>query len=167
MPKYVFPVALAFALTCSFIVPSVTYSCGYGFSGRNGRMFVYMSHQHDHLFAEKPGVLAHPLVITSAEEAVSYFDEFAVKTLERRVDWSKQSVLVFAWTGAADDRLQVLNGVDDNLDRLFLLTPGKSAGQRKHLEVYRVDHDMQWDFHALPDRLEHLVELQTGDLRDA
>lgn len=159
--------AFAIVLVCSLVVTSVSYSCGYGFSGRNGRLFVYVSQPHEHLFAEEAGPPTHPLMITSMEEAASYFDEFGLATLDRRVDWSKQSILVFAWTGAPDDRLQIMNKVDDQVDRLFLHLPGKHEGQRRHLAVYRVDHDMNWDFHALPARLEHLVETTTGDLRDA
>jgi hypothetical protein len=159
-------VALAVALLCSLTVTSVSYSCGYGFSGLNGRIYVYMSKPHDHLFAREAGPPIHPLRITSAEEAASYFDEFGLATLDRRVDWSKQSILVFAWTGAPDDSIQIMNKIDDDVDRLFLYSPGKHEGQRRHLEVYRVDHDMNWDFHALPDRLEHLVETNAGDLRD-
>lgn len=160
-------IAFAVILLCSFAVTSVSYSCGYGFSGLHGRIFVYMSQPHDHLFAEEAGPPMHPLEITSAEEAASYFDEFGLATLERRVDWSKQSILVFAWTGAPDDRLQIINELDDELDRLYLYMPGKHEGQRKHLEVYRVDHSMDWQFHALPARLEHLVDTAAGDLRGA
>lgn len=160
-------VATALVLLCSFAVTSVSYSCGYGFSGRDGRLFVYMSKPHEHLFAEQAGPPAQPLVITSAEEAASYFDEFGQRTLDRRVDWSKQSILVFAWTGAPDDRMQIMNKLDDETDRLFLYTPGKHEGQRRHLEVYKIDHSMNWLFHALPARLEHLVGNTTGDLRDA
>lgn len=167
MPKLLFTLAFAFVLLVTFTAPPESYGCGYGFSGRDGRLFVYMSKPHDHLFAEQAGPPAHPTIITSAEEAASYFDEFGLATLDQRVDWSKQSVLVFAWTGAPDDRLQVMNKLDDKVDRLYLYTPGKTMGQRRHLEVYRVDHDMNWQFHALPDRMEHLVELNLGDIRDA
>ena len=160
-------VALALALLCSLTLTSVSYACGYGFAGRHGRLFVYVSQPHEHLFDQQPGPPVHPVKITSAEEAASYFDEFGLATIEREIDWSKQSILIFAWTGAPDDRLQVMNQLDDKTDRLYLYTPGKAEGQRRHLEVYRVDHDMNWQFHALPDRFEHLVETHTGDLRDA
>lgn len=163
MLKFIFPVILL----CSFAVTSVSYSCGYGFSGRNGRLFVYMSIPNGHLFDKEAGPPTHPLVITSAEEAVSYFDEFGLDTIERRMDWSKQSILVFAWTGASDDRMQIMNEPDDQVDRLFLYTPGMRQEQRRHLEVYRIDHDMNWQFHALPVRFENLVETRTGDLQDA
>lgn len=160
-------VATAVVLLCSLAVTSISYSCGYGFSGRNGRLFVYVSAPYEHLFDEQPGAPSQPLIITSAEEAASYFDEFGLATLDERVDWSTQSVLIFAWTGASDDRLQVMNKLDNEVDRLYLYTPGQAEGQRKHLEVYRVDHKMNWQFHALPDRMELLVETRTGDLRDA
>ena len=158
---------VAIALLCSLVITSVSYPCGYGFSGRDGRLFVYMSKPHDHLFAEKAGPPINPVMITSAEEAASYFDEFALRTIERRMDWSKQSILVFAWTGAPDDRIQIMNNLDDEVDRLYLYIPGKTQGQRKHLEVYRVDHKMHWHFHALPAQLEHLVDNMPGGLRDA
>jgi hypothetical protein len=160
-------VTFAVILLCSLALTSVSYACGYGFSGLNGRIYVYMSKPNDHLFAKDAGPPMHPLMITSAEEAASYFDEFALRTLDRRVDWSKQSLLVFAWTGAPDDSMQIFNELENEIDRLFLYTPGKHEGQRRHLEVYRIDHEMNWYFHALPARIEHLVDTKSGDLRDA
>jgi len=158
---------VAIALLCSLLVTSVSYPCGYGFSGRDGRLFVYMSKPIEHLFAKEVGPPVQPLIITSAEEAASYFDEFGLQTIDRRIDWAKQSLLVFAWTGASDDRIQIMNQLDDEVDRLFLYIPGKHDGQRRHLEVYKIDHEMDWQFHALPAQLEHLVDTKTGDLRDA
>jgi hypothetical protein len=85
-----------------------------------------------------------PLVVKSAEEAAKHFDEEALAALKKRVDFQKQIVLVFAWKGSGQDKLdyKVLESFPEQV--VFELTPGRTKDLRSHTHVYVLRANVKW-----------------------
>lgn len=85
-----------------------------------------------------------PRVIKSAEEVAKYFDKEAQAALTKRVDFTKQIVLVFAWKGSGQDKLdyKVLESFPEQV--VFELTPGQTEDLRSHARVYVLRSNVKW-----------------------
>lgn len=97
----------------------------------------------------KAGALAaavwnKPVVIRSDEDAAKYFGEDALATLRKQVDFKKQIVLVFAWKGSGQDRLEYAVAESFPEQIFFSLKPGKTRDLRSHVEVYALRSNVKW-----------------------
>lgn len=85
-----------------------------------------------------------PLVIRTAEDARAHFDDANLKALAEKVDFAQQIVLVFAWRGSGQDRLdsQVAESYPEQIT--FRLTPGRTKDLRPHVEIYALRSNVKW-----------------------
>ena len=64
--------------------------------------------------------------------------------LAEKVDFAQQMVLVFAWRGSGQDKLdsQVAESYPEQIT--FLHTKGRTKDLRPHLEVYALRSNVKW-----------------------
>ena len=84
------------------------------------------------------------LVIRTAEDARGHFDDANLESLTKKVDFAQQIVLVFAWRGSGQDRLesQVAESYPEQVT--FSLTPGRTKDLRSHVEIYALRSNVKW-----------------------
>lgn len=88
--------------------------------------------------------LKEPLVIRRVEEARAHFDDANLKALADKVDFAQQIVLVFAWRGSGQDRLDSLVAESYPEQITFRLTPGRTKDLRPHIEIYALRSNVKW-----------------------
>ena len=86
----------------------------------------------------------HPLSIRSAKEAAAYFPAPDLARLRREVDFSRQVVLLFAWRGSGQDRLEPLEQTSPPGAVVFAYTPGLTRDLRAHHQVFVLRADAVW-----------------------
>ncbi len=86
----------------------------------------------------------HPLPIRSAKEAAAYFPSPDLARLRREVDFSRQVVLLFAWRGSGQDRLEYLEQTSPPAAVVFTYTPGRTKDLRAHHQVFVLRSDVVW-----------------------
>ena len=76
-----------------------------------------------------------PIVLKSADAAVKYFGKEGVAKIEKSIDFKKQMVLVFAWRGSGQDRMEyeVLESSPKKV--LFSYRPGLTRDLRPHIKI--------------------------------
>lgn len=89
---------------------------------------------------------AKPLVLRSKDEAAKYFSEPQLGKLVDAVDFARQIVLVFAWRGSGQDRLDyaVLESFPEQI--VFSFTPGRTRDLRPHVRVLALRSNVKWRF---------------------
>lgn len=87
-----------------------------------------------------------PIELASAEDAKKHFGEEQHKALGKEVDWAKQKVLIFAWRGSGQDRMEaeVDKGEDGPVVK-FIYKPGRTRDLRPHIYVFAVSNDVKWE----------------------
>lgn len=85
-----------------------------------------------------------PLVIRGADAARGHFDDAQFKKLAEKVDFSQQIVLVFAWRGSGQDRLESRVAESFPEQVTFSLVPGRTKDLRQHVEVYALRSNVKW-----------------------
>ena len=87
-----------------------------------------------------------PLELKSAEDAKAYFSDDQLKVLNKNVDWDKQTVLVFAWRGSGQDKMEakVHEKGDDGLLVEFVYTAGRTRDLREHTRFFAVRKGVAW-----------------------
>lgn len=87
-----------------------------------------------------------PIELASAEDAKKYFTGDALTALNKAVNWDKQVVLVFAWRGSGQDKLEARTEQDDQgkTSVVFAYTPGRTRDLRPHTYVYGVRKGVTW-----------------------
>ena len=85
-----------------------------------------------------------PLVISSEDEAGKHFAADDLVELRNHVDLDKQRLLVFAWRGSGQDRLEF--AVQESMPEqvVFTYTPGRTRDYRPHVLVYALRDDVKW-----------------------
>ncbi len=85
-----------------------------------------------------------PLALRTAEEAAKYFDKEGLAALEKKVDFEKQLVLVFAWRGSGQDKLtyDVAESFPEQIQ--FKIKPGRTRDLRSHLHVFALRSNVKW-----------------------
>lgn len=85
-----------------------------------------------------------PLEIKSLEDAGKHFGKEALETLKKSVDFDKQIVLVFAWQGSGQDKLeyQILESFPEQIP--FSLKRGLTRDLRQHAHVYVLRNNARW-----------------------
>ncbi|MEQ8788988.1 MAG: hypothetical protein RIC55_21935 [Pirellulaceae bacterium] len=85
-----------------------------------------------------------PLELKSRQEAEKHFSEDALAKLAKQVDFEKQVVLVFAWKGSGQDRLdvEVLESFPEQV--VFRYKRGLTRDLRPHVHVYALRSNVKW-----------------------
>ncbi len=97
----------------------------------------------------KPGVFkaagrGKPITLRSAEDAAKHFSEEELAKLEKQVDFEQQIVLVFAWRGSGQDRLEYAVAESYPEQIFFTLKPGRTRDLRPHIKVYALRSNVKW-----------------------
>jgi hypothetical protein len=86
-----------------------------------------------------------PLVLKSHAQAKKYFSDENLEKLIKQVDFDRQLILVFAWNGSGQDRLQVTVLESSPQPLRFNYYPGKTRDLRPHTYIYAVRSDVRWE----------------------
>ncbi len=92
----------------------------------------------------KDAVWNKPIVIKSSEDAAKHFDKDAMDKINKDVDFKKQIVLVFAWKGSGQDKLEyvILESFPEQVP--FSLRLGKTDDLRSHTRVFVLRENVRW-----------------------
>jgi len=85
-----------------------------------------------------------PLVLHKVEKAREYFEADAIQALGKKVDFTQQIVLVFAWRGSGQDRLEAVVAESYPEQITFRLRPGRTRDLRPHVEIYALRSNVKW-----------------------
>ena len=77
-----------------------------------------------------------PLTFRSKSEAARYFAEPQLKLLLKKVDFQKQTLLVFAWRGSGQDKMTYTITESFPEQITFKILPGRTRDLRSHLKIY-------------------------------
>ena len=85
-----------------------------------------------------------PLVIDSAEAAAEYYGEKALAELKAKVDFKRQTLLIFAWRGSGRDRLTYAVAESYPKQVFFTFRRGRTKDLRRHLHVFALRSNVKW-----------------------
>jgi hypothetical protein len=85
-----------------------------------------------------------PLVIKSQKEAAEHFDADELTKLTKQVDFAKQVVLLFAWRGSGQDRLDAAVAESYPEQIFFRHTPGRTRDLREHVRIFALRSNVKW-----------------------
>jgi len=85
-----------------------------------------------------------PLVLHSEKEAAEQFGEKELAKLVKQVDFSQQFILVFAWRGSGQDRLEHAVAESFPEQVFFTYKPGRTRDLRPHVHVYVLRSNVKW-----------------------
>ena len=85
-----------------------------------------------------------PVELTSLEDAKKYFEGDALDQLKAKVDFGNQIVLVFAWRGSGQDKLDyvVMESFPEQI--AFSYRPGRTRDLRPHVHVFALRTNVKW-----------------------
>ena len=85
-----------------------------------------------------------PIVLKSLKNGAKYFDEEELAAISKTVDFEKQIVLLFAWKGSGQDRLQyeVKESFPEQI--IFSCKPGRTRDFRPHVKAYVLRSNVKW-----------------------
>lgn len=88
-------------------------------------------------FAPGRGAIGDPLKIANGEELKkAASDATAAETLAKMVNFRRENLLVFRWSGSGMDRLTLESGPGKEVQLHF--TPGRTRDLRQHVKVFAV-----------------------------
>ncbi|VTR97699.1 hypothetical protein [Tuwongella immobilis] len=92
----------------------------------------------------KKAVWNQPLVLKSADEAAAHFGKAAMDTIRKEVDFKSQVLLVFAWQGSGQDKLDY--AIAESFPEMirFSITRGLTRDLRQHAKVFVLRSDVRW-----------------------
>ncbi|MBM4043218.1 MAG: hypothetical protein FJ290_32420 [Planctomycetes bacterium] len=90
------------------------------------------------------GNVRKPHVLRSEKEAAEHFDEGELAKLKQQVDFSKQFVLLFAWQGSGQDRLEHAVAESYPEQVFFTYKPGRTRDLREHVRLYALRSNVTW-----------------------
>ena len=84
-----------------------------------------------------------PLLLQTVDEIAKSFDAKNSTNLKNKVDFGKQEVLVFAWRGSGQDRIEyeVLESFPEQIR--FSYHPGRTRDLRQHVKIFVVRSDVR------------------------
>jgi hypothetical protein len=85
-----------------------------------------------------------PVVVKSLKNGAKYFGKEALAKISKAVDFKKQSVLLFAWKGSGQDRLQYVVKESFPEQIVFSHKLGRTRDLRSHVKVYVLRSDVKW-----------------------
>lgn len=85
-----------------------------------------------------------PIVVRSRDELAKHISEDQLAKLQKQVDWQQQQVMIFAWRGSGQDRLEfdVLESFPEQI--VFRYLPGRTRDLRPHLYVFAIRSNVKW-----------------------
>ena len=86
----------------------------------------------------------HPVVIRSVQEAAFYFPAPDLARLSGEVDFSRQVILLFAWRGSGQDRLEYQEEASPRRSVAFSYRPGMTRDLITHHQVLVLRKDQTW-----------------------
>jgi len=89
-----------------------------------------------------------PLVLDSAVGAAKHFDAGNMTALAKQADFATQVVLVFAWRGSGQDRLNVAVAESYPEQVFFTLRPGRTRDLREHVRIFALRKNVAWKVNA-------------------
>ena len=94
------------------------------------------------------GMVNKPAVIVSADElAKDVTDADTLAKLKKEVDFTKEKLLHFAWSGSGGDKLGFSTAKKDkSLEVTILLKPGLTRDLRQHHALFVIPKDATWKF---------------------
>jgi hypothetical protein len=92
----------------------------------------------------KAASASKPIVIKSEDDAAKHFAENAVADLKKQVDFKNQIVLVFAWRGSGQDKLNHIIAESFPEQITFTRVPGRTRDLRPHVHVYALRSNVKW-----------------------
>ena len=94
--------------------------------------------------ALKASSATKPLVLKSERDATDYFSKEDLAKLTKQVDFTTQIVLVFAWQGSGQDKLDYSVAESYPEQIRFTYTPGRTRDLRPHTGIYAVRANVTW-----------------------
>jgi hypothetical protein len=99
--------------------------------------------------APKPSVFqassrTKPIVLRSEKEAAEHFTKDGLAKLTKQVDFQQQFVLLFAWRGSGQDRLQYAVAESYPEQVFFKYKPGRTRDLRPHVYLYALRSNVKW-----------------------
>lgn len=85
-----------------------------------------------------------PIVIKTAKDAAKYFGAKELTKLQQKVDFENQFVLLFAWRGSGQDRLEYAVAESFPEQIFFSLRPGRTRDLRPHVRVFALRSNVRW-----------------------
>lgn len=85
-----------------------------------------------------------PLVLGSAKSAGKYFAGKSLDSLKENVDFENQYVLVFAWRGSGQDRLEYAVQESFPEQVVFSYKPGRTRDLRPHVYIFALRSNVKW-----------------------
>lgn len=85
-----------------------------------------------------------PVVLRTEKEAAEHFDEVSLVELLRQADFARQFVLVFAWRGSGQDRLEYAVAELNPEEIQFTYRPGRTRDLRQHVRVFALPANLTW-----------------------
>jgi len=85
-----------------------------------------------------------PIELKTAEEAAKHFSEEELAKLEKQVDFDKQIVLLFAWRGSGQDRLEYAAEESYPEQISFTIKPGRTRDLRPHIKIFALRSNVSW-----------------------
>jgi len=85
-----------------------------------------------------------PVELTSLEDAKKHFEGDVLDQLKAKVDFGNQIVLVFAWRGSGQDKLDyvVMESFPEQI--AFSYRPGRTRDLRPHVHVFALRSNVKW-----------------------
>ena len=91
------------------------------------------------------GSVQKPETVDSARRLAELVpDEKQAKDLAKRIDWDKQRVLVFRWSGSGQDRLEFTSAGTSPAKVEFVFRPGRTRDLRRHARLFVIARDAKW-----------------------
>jgi hypothetical protein len=85
-----------------------------------------------------------PLVFKAQKDAADYFSEAELAKLAKQVDFTSQIVLLFAWQGSGQDKLDFSVAESYPEQIRFTYTPGRTRDLRQHIRIYVLRSNVIW-----------------------
>ena len=97
------------------------------------------------------GSVEEPLFLNSNDDLDKLIqDKKLSKTYSKHVDWEKQVVLVFRWSGSGQDQLETRTKGEEPVTVQFVYRRGRTRDLRPHLKLFVIERGVQWIVESRP-----------------
>jgi acetyl esterase/lipase len=86
----------------------------------------------------------NPLVLRSQKEAAEHFGDEPLAALAKQVDFERQIVLLFAWQGSGQDRLEFAVAESAPEQVVFSYKAGRTRDLREHVKLFALRKNVAW-----------------------
>jgi hypothetical protein len=94
--------------------------------------------------AYKSSSATKPLLLKTEKDAAAYFTADELAKLTRQVDFNSQIVLLFAWQGSGQDKLDYSVAESYPEQIRFTHTPGRTKDLRQQVHIYALRANVVW-----------------------